>query len=116
MTSAPRLPSFSSLAPTNAVATRCYSARRAWSTRSADRRTSALLLVCPNLGLQSTQLDLGGATLDLGGGVFLISSPVVFPAVGARNFQVRGGTLRAARSFPAAGYFLHLLEPCPTHL
>ena len=54
------------------------------------------------------QLDLGGATLDLAGGVFLLSSPVVFPATGARNFQVRGGTLRAARTFPEARFLLEL--------
>ena len=54
------------------------------------------------------QLDLGGATLDLAGGVFLLSSPVVFPATGARNFQVRGGTLRAARTFPVSGFLLEL--------
>jgi hypothetical protein len=62
-------------------------------------------------GLSSTsnpQLDLGGATLDLGGGIFLLSGPVVFPAGGARNFQVRGGTLRAARTFPVSRFLLEL--------
>ena len=54
------------------------------------------------------QRDLGGATLELGGGIFLLSSPVVFPATGARNFQVRGGTLRAARAFPVSRFLLEL--------
>jgi hypothetical protein len=54
------------------------------------------------------QLDLNGATLDLAGGVFLLSSPVVFPTTGARNFQVRGGTLRAARNFPVSGFLFEL--------
>jgi hypothetical protein len=54
------------------------------------------------------QLDLGGATLDLAGGIFLLSSPIVFPPAGARNFQVRGGTLRAARSFPISRFLLEM--------
>eukprot|EP00040_Diaphanoeca_grandis_P013918 m.70316 g.70316 ORF g.70316 m.70316 type:complete len:537 (+) comp24210_c0_seq1:213-1823(+) len=59
-------------------------------------------------GTSDPQLDLGGATLDLAGGVFLISSPIVFPSQGARNFQVRGGTLRAASTFPETGFLLEL--------
>jgi len=54
------------------------------------------------------QLDLGGATIDLAGGVFLISSPIVFPTRGARNFQVRGGTLRASSTFPNSRFLLEL--------
>lgn len=54
------------------------------------------------------QLDLGGATLDLAGGVYLISSPIVFPTPGARNFQVRGGTLRAASTFPESRFLFEL--------
>ena len=54
------------------------------------------------------QLDLGGATLDLAGGIFLLSSPVVFPEGGARNFQVRGGTLRAGGNFPMTGFLFEL--------
>ena len=57
---------------------------------------------------RTQQLDLGGATLDLAGGIFLLSTPVVFPEGGARNFQVRGGTLRAGSNFPMAGFLFEL--------
>lgn len=54
------------------------------------------------------QLDLGGATLDLAGVIILLSHPVVFPEGGARNFQVRGGTLRAGGNFPMTGFLFEL--------
>jgi hypothetical protein len=43
--------------------------------------------------------DLGGVTLDLSGGDYLISAPLVFP-VFVGNFRVIDGTLRASSTFP----------------
>jgi hypothetical protein len=42
--------------------------------------------------------DLGGATLDLSGGIYRVSSPVALP-VGYSNFKVMRGTLIADDSF-----------------
>ena len=44
-------------------------------------------------------VDLGGATLDLGGGEFLLSKPVVIPQF-VGNIHFSDGTLRAHSSFP----------------
>ena len=44
--------------------------------------------------------DLGGVTLDLGGGDYLVSSPVVFPA-GFGNYRIIDGSLRASAGFPS---------------
>ena len=45
--------------------------------------------------------DLGGAHIDLRGGDFQISRPIIFPH-GYGNFGIRGGTLRAGPLFPSA--------------
>ena len=45
--------------------------------------------------------DLGGAHIDLRGGDFQISRPIVFPH-GYGNFGIRGGTIRAGPLFPSA--------------
>ena len=45
--------------------------------------------------------DLGGAHIDLRGGDFQISRPIVFPH-GYGNFGIRGGTLRAGPLFPSS--------------
>ena len=42
--------------------------------------------------------DLGGATLDLAGGVYKISEPVAIP-MGYSNFKVQSGTLLASDTF-----------------
>lgn len=44
--------------------------------------------------------DLGGVTLDLGGGEYLISQPLELPPFFG-NYHFRSGTLRASSSFPA---------------
>ena len=49
--------------------------------------------------MASNITDLGGATLDLSGGTYLISVPIVIPP-GFGNAQIVRGTLRAASSFP----------------
>lgn len=45
-------------------------------------------------------VDLGGATLDLDGGEYLISQPIVFPPF-VGNAHVMRGTLRASKTFPS---------------
>ena len=54
-------------------------------------------------------VNLGGATLDLGGGEFLISAPLVIPPhVG--NVRIRGGTLRASPTFPPDRFLIEVGE------
>ena len=51
--------------------------------------------------------NLGGATLDLNGGEFLISEPIrVPPLVG--NVRIRGGTLRASSTFPSQSFLIEI--------
>lgn len=51
--------------------------------------------------------NLGGATIDLGGGTFNISEPLVFPEL-VGNFQIVRGTLRAGPGFPADSYLIEV--------
>lgn len=51
--------------------------------------------------------DCGGATLDLQGGEFLISAPLVIPAYYG-NLRLTQGTLRASSTFPAGGYLVEM--------
>ncbi len=44
-------------------------------------------------------VDLGGVTVDLGGGDYLLSAPMVWPAY-TGNYRIIHGTVRAAPSFP----------------
>ena len=65
----------------------------------------------------ATATSLGGATLDLSGGTYLISEPVHIPMLHA-NFRITGGTLRAAASFPKDRYMIEIgacadEAPCP---
>jgi hypothetical protein len=64
--------------------------------RGSDRKTMA-----------SNITDLGGATLDLSGGTYLISTPIVIPP-GFGNAQIVRGTLRAAPSFPADRWLVEI--------
>jgi len=52
-------------------------------------------LLAPGYGV----VNLGGATLQLGGGEYLVSSPLVIPP-GYGNLRITEGTLRASPSFP----------------
>ena len=56
-------------------------------------RNASSLMLAPGIA------DLGGATLDLGGGVYLVSSPLIIPQ-GFGNLRIVGGTLRAGPAFP----------------
>ena len=49
--------------------------------------------------------DLGGVVLDLQGGDYLISAPLVVPQY-AGNMHIIDGTLRASPTFPAGDYVL----------
>lgn len=51
--------------------------------------------------------DLGGATLDLQGGTYLVSQPLHFPS-GTGNFQIVSGTLRVTKAFPAARFVIEI--------
>ena len=55
--------------------------------------------------------NLGGAMLDLRGGVYLISLPVSIPPY-VGNFHVGGGgTLRASATFPTSSYLIEVGSP-----
>jgi len=55
-------------------------------------------------------VNLGGATLDLRGGEYLISAPLVIPKL-IGNVRVRGGSLRAnAAAFPADRFLIEVGE------
>lgn len=62
-------------------------------------RKTALVKMASNI------TDLGGATLDLEGGQYVISRPVVVPPFFG-NVLIRGGTLRASPSFPTNAWLL----------
>lgn len=69
------------------------------SSNALNQSVAALLALARPDRVDSFGLfDLGGATLDLGGGVYKISEPVAIPA-GYSNFKVRSGTLVASSTF-----------------
>eukprot|EP00729_Bicosta_minor_P008733 gene8730-4700_t len=60
-----------------------------------------------NHAMASGIADLGGATLDLEGGEYLISASLIIPPhVG--NVRIRGGTLRASASFPTDKFLIEI--------
>jgi hypothetical protein len=61
----------------------------------------------PHHTMASNITDLGGATLDLSGGTYLISAPLVIPP-GYGNAQIVRGTLRAAPNFPSARWLVEI--------
>ncbi|KAI3723184.1 hypothetical protein L2E82_34604 [Cichorium intybus] len=54
--------------------------------------------------------DLGGAIVDLQGGCFKISKPIVLPP-NSGNLLIQGGTLRASNTFPSDGHLIELHSP-----
>ena len=56
--------------------------------------------------------DMGGASLNLAGGDFIISAPIVIPCH-VCNVRVHGGTLRAGPAFPAHMYLVETAVGCP---
>jgi hypothetical protein len=61
----------------------------------------------PRHTMASNITDLGGATLDLSGGTYLISAPLVIPP-GYGNAQIVRGTLRATSRFPGARWLVEI--------
>ena len=61
----------------------------------------------PRHTMASNITDLGGVTLDLSGGTYLISAPLVVPP-GYGNAQIVRGTLRAAPNFPSARWLVEI--------
>eukprot|EP00939_MAST-03C_sp_MAST-3C-sp1_P003382 g3382.t1 len=57
--------------------------------------------------MASNIVDLGGATLDLAGGEYLISEPVSIPPL-VGNVRIRGGTLIASPNFPASSFLVQV--------
>lgn len=58
--------------------------------------------------------DLNGVVMDLQGGEYLLSQPLVIPQF-VGNMRIIDGTLRAASNFPPAEYLLQVgASPCKT--
>ena len=75
------------------------------SSAAFELAMEALLNHSTATRMASGIVDLGGRTLDLGGGVFLISLPLKIPPMFG-NVHLRGGTLRASRNFPASEWLV----------
>ena len=54
-------------------------------------------------------VNLGGATLDLRGGEYLVSQPLIIPKL-VGNVRIRGGSLLASPSFPAGRFLIEVGE------
>ncbi|GMH82518.1 hypothetical protein TrVE_jg5060 [Triparma verrucosa] len=52
-------------------------------------------------------VDLGGITLDLAGGVYLMSKPIVIPVL-VGNIHFTDGTLRASSDFNPTWHLVHI--------
>ena len=77
------------------------------STPAFTRLMADLLAVNHSHRLANNIVDLGGATVDLQGGDFLISQPLVLPFCYG-NVRFQRGTLRASPTFPTSSYLLVL--------
>jgi len=89
---------------------------RADASDSIDQALAVLVnvsAVAPHK-MASNINNLGGAALDLSGGEFLISRPIIIPPL-VGNVRITGGTLRATQSFPADRYLIEVgyaTTPC----
>eukprot|EP00040_Diaphanoeca_grandis_P012771 m.64650 g.64650 ORF g.64650 m.64650 type:complete len:671 (-) comp23458_c0_seq2:116-2128(-) len=61
----------------------------------------------PGHTMASNITDLGGATLDLSGGTYLISEPLVIPSMYG-NVQIVRGTLRASSTFDQTRFLVEI--------
>jgi hypothetical protein len=78
------------------------------STQALQAAMQALLASRgPRHAMASNITDLGGATLDLSGGSYLISAPLVIPPLYG-NAQIIGGTLRASAAFPPERFLVEI--------
>ena len=89
------------------------------STEAFRKAMAALLSRNRTIGLNMSSArgvacaDMGGATLHLGGGDYLISEPIIIPCH-VCNMRVHGGTLRASSRFPAnSSYMIESGYGCP---
>ena len=85
-------------------------------TGVADSTSAFAALMAPLLSptrfnhnhrLANGNVDLGGATVDLQGGDFLLSAPLLLPFCFG-NVRFQRGTLRASPTFPPSSYFVEL--------
>ncbi|KAM7505682.1 hypothetical protein LguiB_004586 [Lonicera macranthoides] len=53
-------------------------------------------------------VNLGGARVNLDGGIYLIRRPLRPPVAGRGNLMIHGGTLKASDDFPTDGYLIDL--------
>ncbi|XP_042021116.1 polygalacturonase QRT3-like [Salvia splendens] len=53
-------------------------------------------------------VNLGGARVDLDGGNYLISRPLLFPVSGRGNLAIQGGSITASNDFPTDGFLIDL--------
>ena len=65
----------------------------------------ALTMGAPNANLSNGIHDCGGATIHLGGGDYLISSPLIIPE-NYGNLRIIDGTIRAANNFSPVDAYL----------
>uniref|UniRef100_A0A6B2L5B9 Rhamnogalacturonase A/B/Epimerase-like pectate lyase domain-containing protein n=1 Tax=Arcella intermedia TaxID=1963864 RepID=A0A6B2L5B9_9EUKA len=77
------------------------------STTAFSAVVKALLAKDTGHKLADGITDLGGATVDLGGGDYLISQPIVIP-VYYGNFHFKSGTLRASSAFPKDRFLIEI--------
>ena len=85
------------------------------STDAMKKAMAALLdpSKASNRSMAAGIKDFGTATLDLAGGEYLISEPLVFPTY-VGNVQVVAGTLRASSSFPTDAWLVMVGSPACT--
>eukprot|EP00054_Salpingoeca_dolichothecata_P013636 m.76163 g.76163 ORF g.76163 m.76163 type:complete len:496 (+) comp20579_c0_seq5:184-1671(+) len=77
------------------------------SSNSFSKALSQLFRLGSHHQLANNITDLGGATLDLGGGDFLLSQPLVIPQ-DYGNFRITRGTIRASATFPSSRYLIEV--------
>ncbi|KAL2493989.1 Polygalacturonase QRT3 [Forsythia ovata] len=53
-------------------------------------------------------LNLGGAQINLDGGIYIISRPLQFSVAGRGNLVIQGGTIKSSDNFPNDGYLIDL--------
>lgn len=75
------------------------------STAAFAEAVAAALQAGSGKKLGGNATDLGGVVIDLQGGDYLISKPIVIP-VGYGNMHVMHGTIRASPVFPEDGYLI----------
>lgn len=99
--------------PTSTIDPTAYGADPTGSKDSTDAMTAAMAALLNNTPAVSPMADgivnRGGATLDLRGGEYLISAPLVVPANNG-NLRIRGGSLRASKDFPSERFLLEVGE------